>query len=96
MIDNEEETELDRALSKVVDDSIRKLKKKLKKLKIEAGDDYDDLRRAASELVVKLDACKPYIDNANLMQSLHGIKYNGPTYGEELERLREVLGRRFE
>jgi len=94
MIDYEEQDELDVKLEKVVDDSIKKLKKKLKKLKV-APDDYEDLRKAACALIIKLDACAPYINNAFLMKQLHGSRYTGPTFNEELEKLREVLGRRF-
>lgn len=55
---------------------------------------YEDvavLIAVARELVAKLDACKPYIDAAFSMGAIHGGRYDGPSYGTELEAVRVAL-----
>lgn len=47
---------------------------------------------AVRALVAALDTCKPAIDGAFTMAHIHGHRYSGPTYNEELERVRALLG----
>jgi hypothetical protein len=42
-------------------------------------------------MVEKLDAIDPYLTNQAAFMHAHGIRYDGPNYGEELEALRAAL-----
>lgn len=45
----------------------------------------------ARALVNALDHCKEVIDGAFVMAHIHGARYNGPSYGVELDALRQSL-----
>lgn len=49
------------------------------------------LFNAAKNLSLKLDECKSAIDNAFAFVRNHGGYYNGPDYGIEHEKLKEIL-----
>ena len=53
--------------------------------------DLDKLKFAAQKFVDKLNECQPYIDNAFVMEFVHGREHQGPTYGKELENLKKIL-----
>ena len=46
---------------------------------------------AVRALVAKLDACDGAIGGAFMFQANHGIIYSGPTYYEELKRVRAIV-----
>jgi hypothetical protein len=56
-----------------------------------AAPKQDALREAARALVAALDAADPAMVNVCHVAQLHGIPYNGPTYGTELAALRAAL-----
>lgn len=49
------------------------------------------LKVALSDLVNALDACQPGITDAFTFHHIHGGRYTGPTYNEELARARKAL-----
>jgi hypothetical protein len=51
------------------------------------------MREAAQVLVDKLDEVAPHISGQTAYMLAHGIKYDGPNYGEELKSLRQALSR---
>lgn len=51
----------------------------------------DNLKTAAANLVKALDACMPEITATAHLAWVHGQRYSGPTFNEELEALREAL-----
>jgi hypothetical protein len=51
----------------------------------------DVITEAARALVQALDACEQHINGAFGFAAIHGTNYTGPTYGKELDRLRELL-----
>lgn len=57
------------------------------------GDALAALHAAALALVEALDRCKPTLDGYAVMAHVHGERYNGPTFGTELEELRSLLAR---
>lgn len=50
-----------------------------------------DLRETLRDLVDALDACEPGIEAAFMMQQIHGGRYTGPTYSDELEAAKAAL-----
>jgi hypothetical protein len=53
----------------------------------------EEVERAASALVTKLDECQPHIADAFLHRHLRCGPYSGPTYADELTALRAALNR---
>ena len=49
------------------------------------------MRAAAAQLVRKLEAVEPAINSAFTIAYIHGSKYDGPSYGVEVEELRRLL-----
>lgn len=47
--------------------------------------------QALKNLVDKLEECQPYIDDTFILGYVHGGRYDGPTYGEELKAAKEIL-----
>jgi deoxyxylulose-5-phosphate synthase len=59
---------------------------------MQAATPSDEVAEAARALVAKLDECDKHISGAFFMAyGRMGASYTGPTYGEELETLRETL-----
>ena len=54
--------------------------------------DPADLEMKARALVLALERCDRAIVGAFAFSAIHGNEYDGPTYGVELDALRELLG----
>lgn len=50
------------------------------------------LEEALQDLVDKLDAVEPIVAAWAMLAHVHGQRYKGPNYGEELSHAKEVLG----
>lgn len=58
------------------------------------GERIAALEAAAGALVRKLRLVQPVIENAFVMAAVHGARYDGPNYGNELRALERALGER--
>lgn len=50
-----------------------------------------ELESACKDFLAKWELILPHINNAFLMDAVHGHKYDGPTIGDEIERMRRAL-----
>jgi len=53
--------------------------------------DMGEIERALEALVNKLDEVSPFISQQTEFMLIHGHKYTGPNYGEELKAARQAL-----
>jgi len=71
--------------------ALRQTTDEMEKRALVAEAELTRLREALSALVDKLDECKPYVDGAFTFQQLHGGRYTGPNYGDELLAARAAI-----
>lgn len=61
---------------------------------LEAADEIECLRRLRAlsrALCDKLDECAPHIASAFVLGAVHGARYTGPSYADELAALKIAL-----
>lgn len=56
-------------------------------------EERDELRERAERLVDALVLCLPHITAQSVLCQAHGVPYTGPTFGKELDALRELLAK---
>ena len=52
---------------------------------------YTELREAVRAYLKKYDELKPAMDGAFTVQAIHGMPYSGPTWEQEIDRLRQLI-----
>ena len=58
---------------------------------LDLDEELTDIEQAASALILKLDAAAFGLTAVAQVAAIHGMPYDGPTYGAELEALRDIV-----
>jgi hypothetical protein len=56
-----------------------------------AAERLAQIEALAVALTKKLRECEPYISGAFMLSTVHGMRYQGPSYGKDLEALEAAL-----
>lgn len=57
-------------------------------------DRCDKLEKALGDLLDKLDAIKPHVDNVCVIANMHGFPYGGPNWATEYDAARLLVPQR--